>query len=119
MQIEWDISPKFQTRLRELLHYDLMTGHFTWKQSRKGVKLGSIAGTFRSDGYIQIGVNQKTCFAHRLTFYYMLGSCPEAVDHINGRRTNNRWINLRPATRKINMKNMVRSVRNTSGTTGV
>jgi hypothetical protein len=47
-------------------------------------------------GYIQIMIDKKLIFAHRLAFLYMDGALPPAdkcVDHINGNPKDNRWDN--------------------------
>lgn len=50
----------------------------------------------------------------------MLGRFPaNETDHINHVKDDNRWINLREATRVINLKNQAMYCNNTSGTTGV
>lgn len=41
------------------------------------------------------------------------------IDHINGNRADNRWLNLREADSCQNRQNMKRSSRNTSGFKGV
>jgi hypothetical protein len=106
-------------RVRELLRYSSCTGTFTWLESRGGVAAGSIAGCLVDDGGIQIRVDGKVHKAHRLAFLWMLGWMPKEVDHINHVRRDNSWINLRPATRVINSRNLGMSKANTSGITGV
>jgi len=50
----------------------------------------------------------------------MTGELPELeIDHINRIRDDNCWTNLRTATRIQNSRNMGKSPRNKSGTTGV
>jgi hypothetical protein len=44
-------------------------------------------------------------YAHQLAFLYMTGSIPIEIDHANGDRADNRWANLREATRKQNNGN--------------
>lgn len=64
--------------------------------------------TVSANGYKQgkiLGDGQQ---AHRLMWLLQTGEWPEAdVDHINGVRTDNRWTNLRAATRAENNRNRV------------
>jgi len=57
--------------------------------------------------------------SHRLAFYYVLGWCPEEVDHINHVRDDNRWINLRAASKQENHRNRKLDTNNKSGFNGV
>ena len=112
--------PITQKNVRCYLNYDLNTGLFTRKiATARRTKIGDIAGSGNSGGYILIRFLGKKEKAHRLAFYYVLGYCPEEVDHINHIRSDNRWVNLRPVNRKINQKNKSKYKNNTSGTTGV
>ena len=107
-------------RLREVLNYDASTGVFTWrtKLSRK-VVIGREAGTLKPNGYVSIRVDGHAHYAHRLAWYYVYGSWPEAeIDHIDGCKTNNCASNLRQATRKQNMENRVQPI-GASGYRGV
>jgi HNH endonuclease/AP2 domain len=50
----------------------------------------------------------------------MTGHLPTLeIDHINGDRDDNRWINLRQVTASVNMKNLPLPRTNKSGTPGV
>jgi hypothetical protein len=71
------------------------------------VKVGSIAGTNHSSGYLIICVDGEAYKAHRLAWLYVHGEWPEAdIDHINGDRGDNRIENLRSVTRSINQQNL-------------
>jgi hypothetical protein len=54
-------------RLRELLAYDSVSGHFNWRKttSSKSVS-GSRAGTVVTNGYRQINFRGKRYLEHRL-----------------------------------------------------
>ncbi len=108
-------------RLDELLSYHLETDHFTWKVSRGGTaRAGSVAGSPNTSGHIQIKIDGKLYLAHRLVFLTITGRWPEnELDHIDGNPANNRWANLREATRIENMQNQRVNTCNTSGVTGV
>lgn len=107
-------------RVRELLAYDADTGEFSWRVNRSNVKAGSKAGNAnKAIGYVQIGIDGRLHFAHRLAFLHHTGECPRFVDHINHDRADNRWDNLRAATRVGNNVNRAMPDANTSGTQGV
>jgi hypothetical protein len=110
-----------QERLKELLHYDQHTGLFTWvKSPNRFMKLGDIAGS-NASGYLKTRIDGCYYMNHRLAFLYMNGSFPkDMVDHINGVRNDNRWTNLRDATRQMNGQNRRRAENiNKSGLLGV
>lgn len=109
-----------QERLRQVMNYSPDTGLFTWSIGKGTAKAGDIAGTPQSTGYVFIRIDGIKYLAHRLAFLYMTGKWPEAcVDHINHVRTDNRWANLRPASRADNSKNASRYASNSSGHHGV
>jgi hypothetical protein len=109
-----------QERLKEVLDYDPATGIFTWKVKAAGVKFGSVAGTKRTDGYVQIRVNGQIHLAHRLAYLYVEGYLPEEdVDHKGGIRSDNRIKELYRASHSCNMQNCKKNKANTSGFPGV
>ncbi len=114
-----------QEQLKQLLNYCPETGIFTWLVQRQCIKAGSVAGFYHSttlakhSGYRKVIVCGKQYFEHRLAFLYMTGSIPKEVDHINRIRDDNRWANLRPTNRSINMLNASTYNSNTSGCKGV
>lgn len=90
-----------QERLKQVLYYAPETGKFTrlWRKGK--------VGTRDRHGYVQIGVDGQLYAAHRLAFLYATGAFPpHETDHINGVRDDNRWANLRQATKTQNMQNM-------------
>lgn len=109
-----------QERLQELLNYNPLTGLFTWKVNRKQVKIGDIAGTVMSNGYVRIKVDNVKYKAHRLVFLFELGYIPDSdVDHIDGDRKNNRRTNLRLCTKGENNCNTKLRKDNSTGVKGV
>lgn len=95
--------------LRSILHYEPETGRFTWLVSRMWrIKAGDVAGhVLATNGYRRINIRGKVYFAHRLAFFYMTGKWPAGdVDHKLGHRDDNRWSQIRPATRAENMMNL-------------
>lgn len=97
-------------QVRDILHYDPETGIFTWLpySGKKGrVNAGDVAGCLRASGYIFIGTGNAIYRAHRLAWLYMTGEWPKhQIDHINGDRSDNRWVNLRDLTNAINCQNI-------------
>jgi len=110
-----------QAELKENLHYDAETGVFTRRIAlARRVQIGDVAGCKRSDGYISIRVCGKSRQAHRLAWLHTYGNWPKGeIDHINHIKDDNRIINLREVTTQENLRNSSKSIRNTSGTTGV
>lgn len=105
-----------QEQLKERLHYCELTGDFTWlKPMSNRVKKGAKAG-HTNRGYRIIGVGGVEYPAHCLAVLYVTGKYPtQDVDHKNGTTHDNRYCNLREATRSQNLLNSVKRTTNTSG----
>jgi hypothetical protein len=112
-----------QKRLKEILHYDPLTGICTRKTATAlRHKVGETVGVKTSKGrYLKCGIDNKEYLLHRLIILYMTGSMPIGfqVDHINHNGLDNKWSNLRIVQRQKNQQNMSKSKRNTSGVLGV
>ena len=110
-----------QERLREVLHYDPQSGRWMWilPQTNR-VQTGSVAGTINAKGYRYIHIAGRLYKSSRLAFFYMTGRWPERqMDHINRRRDDDAWNNLREATRSQNQSNQGIRKNNKSGFKGV
>ena len=109
-----------QAEVKDRLHYEPETGIFTWlKVGRNRSEHGKEAGYLDLGGYRIIRILGTNYWAHRLAFLYILGSIPEEVDHINRTKDDNRWSNLRPATRSSNTCNVVVRRDSSSGIKGL
>ena len=92
-------------RLKEVLEYDPGTGISTWLVDRTGTaRAGARAGCIhKSSGYRVIRIDGKLYREHRVIFFWMTGKWPDKeVDHRDLDKSNNRWHNLREATRSQN-----------------
>ena len=110
-----------QSRLQKLLHYESETGLFVrLTKSAPCVKIGDVAGYVDPRGYVKISVDGRLYKAHRLAWLYMVGQWPNGeVDHRDANFCNNRWSNLREATRTQNIANGRIHRDNVSGFKGV
>ncbi len=123
-----------QSYLKSCLHYNPDLGCFFWRERPiehfKNKRAwaawnsrfsGKLAGCLcKSTGYVRLHLNRKLHLAHTLVWIYIHGKPPAGeIDHISGRRDDNRPGNLRDVSHKENQRNMRRSKRNTSGKTGV
>lgn len=115
------ISLMTQDELKQVLHYDPDTGIFTQRGISVGRRTeGYVVGTATPHGYVSISVLGKRVLAHRLAFLYMTGEFPtEFVDHIDCKKGNNKWSNLRGCSKRQNGWNRGPTKLNTSGIKGV
>lgn len=98
--------------VREWLSYSPETGELTWRKNTGGRhgRAGTRAGYLRKDGYWEVMLKGHSLLVHRVAWVLMTGSWPSLdIDHFDGNRANNRFANLREATRSQNCANAVRS----------
>jgi len=108
-----------RARLRALLRYDSKTGEFRWRKRVGSIKPGNIAGRL-VHGYRRITISGRSYPAHQLAWLDKKGKwCLQMIDHRDLDPSNNRWTNLRRATRSQNNANRRLSSNNGCGLKGV
>ncbi len=108
-------------RVREALHYDPETGVFTWLVTNSSRAIaGRPAGHRQTCGSRVIVLDLRRYVAHRLAWFWMTGRWPtHLVDHRNMDADDNRWKNLREATKTQNSANRGAQKNSRSGSKGV
>ena len=108
------------------ISYDPTTGIFKWaarvgSQGRVSRRAGKVAGCVNKlVGYVFLGVRGRIGLGHMWAWFYITGKWPRhEIDHRNRVRHDNRWKNLRKATRVQNCHNATIRSDNTSGFKGV
>jgi hypothetical protein len=110
-------------RLLEVLSYEPETGEFWWR-----IRIGSRCPMNRPAGtptgfqkkYLKVAIDGRSYTLHRLAWFYMTGRWPNPeCDHRDLNERNNRWSNLREATRVQNGLNRRLHKNNTSGYKGI
>lgn len=109
-----------QARLKQFVVYCPKSGKMHWKMNINPKVIGKEVGSLDSYGYRGCRIDSKNYRLHRLAFLYMTGVFPsEEIDHINRIRDDNRWVNLRLATRSENQHNSALPSNNTTGVKGL
>lgn len=103
---------KTAQELKTIFTYDANTGEL--------LQHGKSAGYIMGRGYRLLSVNKQRIYAHRLIWCLMTGEWPTLeIDHVNQNKSDNRWNNLRLASRRNNARNQGITAKNTSGFKGV
>jgi hypothetical protein len=98
--------PLTAERLRQLFFYDPNVGLFTRRIATGNTPAGVVAGCVKADGYRYIGIDGRKYGAGRLAIMFVTGELPpNEVDHWNLDKADDRFDNLRPATRSQNNAN--------------
>jgi len=108
-------EPTFN-RINDALSYDPESGVITWKyrhgvvEQANAAHAGEIAGSRHVEGYyhlfITIEGNSYRLRNHRVAWILMTGEWPtDQIDHRDGDKGNNRWLNLRASTHGQNQSN--------------
>ncbi len=90
---------KFRKFIMSKITYDQETGLFYNKANGKNI------GTKDKRGYCRIWINGKPRLAHRIALLIVTGKMPLITDHINGDRSDNRFVNLRSTSARENSGN--------------
>ena len=122
-----------QQELQERLNYDPKSGLLTWKVRPENTfatkRAWAIWNTRFSNkpafttiskyGYHVGAINKVNLRAVRVIYKLMTGTEPEMIDHIDGNKLNDSWVNLRNVSAAENSKNKKKYTTNKSGVTGV
>lgn len=107
-------------RIRKALRYEPETGEFFWRERKIGRPIGRAGSLNKTYGYRVICIDMVSYRENRLAWAYMTGEQPpEDVDHVNRDKADNRWANLRLASRAENAVNTSIRTTNRSGCRGV
>ena len=114
------MSKELRKKLMEKISYDKETGKFSLRIDTRYKRAGDDATSSSGNGYRIITIEGKNYGAHRVAWLIEYGEWPsQCLDHINNIPTDNRIINLRPASIRQNAYNKKRMSNNKSGIKGV
>ena len=108
--------------VRQHFNYNPETGELRWRIGSRRRKAGELAGTpcKTEKGRVSVGFQNQNYRAHIIAWVCQTGEWPtHQIDHINEDPSDNRWANLRSATKSQNMRNITKIKSNTSGFKGV
>lgn len=100
---------------RRILRYEPDTGRLVWRvRTGASALAGTRAGYVNAGGWRQVGIGRRRYMATALAWLIVTGSWPSStVDHRNRVRDDDRWENLRLASRQQQSAN--RSAHNKAG----
>ncbi len=128
-----------QEVLRQLLRYEPETGKLFWRErdvswfedgdwnparrkaaiwNGKNSGREALAG-INTSGYASGRILSRTVLSHRVVWKLATAEDPEFIDHVNGRRADNRIENLRSVSKRENSLNQRPPKHSTSGVLGV
>lgn len=108
--------------VKRFFSYNAETGVIFWKERparARHIFAGDVAGTDHGDGYVSISFKRRKYLRHRLAWFYVYGTWPKELDHINNIPGDDRIANLRPVTRSQNVMNSKPFKNTKSGHKGV
>ena len=106
--------------LTKRIKYNPETGHSTYLESAGCRVVGDVVGSSPGVGYVAISIGKRRALYHDMVWFYVTGDWPVVdVDHKDGDKRNNRWDNLRLATRSQNASNAGLRLDNELGVKGV
>lgn len=109
-----------QTYVRELFIYRPRLGVLVWRRGRSKGRTGVVAGVIGKRGRRVLCIDGIKYYASRVIWLYVKGEWPEhEIDHKNRDKTDDRWSNLRAATRQQNGANRSITLKNKHGFWGV
>lgn len=118
-----------QEMVKRFFHYDPESGVVRRIKRFKPIPGGTDGSLVDCDwvlskpskgGYVHARLNGKYVTLHKLIWVYMTGVTPSLmIDHIDGNRLNNRWVNLRLVDPSDSSCNRGVRVDNSSGVVGV
>lgn len=108
-------------QVRELFNYDPLSGALTRKvRTAQRVQCGDAVGWPNTFGHLVVCVKYKKYLVHCLIWLLVTGKWPKnELDHRDTNPANNRWVNLREATKSQNMMNRGAQSNNRIGLKGV
>lgn len=111
-------------RLIEHCEYNPKTGEFyrikRYDSYDNTYDVREIVHSCNNRGYYWINLLGLRFLVHRLAWLYQTGEHPSGeIDHVNGDRKDNRWVNLRDVSSFDNARNQGERKDNTSGCRGV
>lgn len=107
--------------VRRIFTYDPVEGILRWNIHGRGIPFGKAAGSSSTKGgHLAVSIGGKDYKVQVIIWLWMTGNWPQSmVDHRDRIKQNNKWDNLRLATRSQNAMNTKVRADNTSGHKGV